>query len=91
MIDSPMSPAPVRRLEPTDTNVLTTHCKKCGNEIRLCLGELTREQATAALDRLDLQTGECPGGFHVEFGGWSVMWDLRRAVAEHYDAKEKQL
>jgi hypothetical protein len=89
MSPSPLSPIPVSRHDPNEPGIITTHCKKCGNEIKTALGDLTRAQALEKLSALDQQIGECPGGFHVEFGGWSRLWDLERAINEHFDAKEK--
>ena len=89
MTDSSMSPAPVRRIAPGE-EVITSHCLKCGNEIKLAITGLTREQVESAVAKLDCQVGECPGAFHVELGGWRRMWDLDKAIAEHYAAKEAQ-
>lgn len=87
MTDSPMSPAPVRRIVPGEA-VIVSKCLKCGNEIKLAIEGLTREQVETAVARIDHQIGECPGGFHVELGGWRRTWDLDRAIAEYYAAQE---
>lgn len=89
MTDSTMSPAPVRRISPGE-EVITSHCLKCGNEIKIAVTGLTRAQVESAVAKLDTQCGECPGGYHVEFSGWRRMWDLDKAIAEHYAAKEAQ-
>ena len=85
----PMSPAPMRRIAPGE-ELIRSHCLKCGNEIKIAVAGLTREQVESAVATLDHQTGECPGGFHFELGGWRRMWDLDKAIAEHYAAKEAQ-
>jgi hypothetical protein len=85
----PMSPAPVRRIVPGE-QVIKTKCLKCGNEIKIAVEGLTRAQVEAAIEQFDHNTGECPGGYHIELSGWRRMWDLDRAVAEYYDGKETQ-
>lgn len=58
-------------------------CRKCGEKIRLEFGELTREEATAAMARLADIPRECPG-FHVELGGWRYWWRLDEALEAVY-------
>jgi hypothetical protein len=73
----------VRRITPGE-EVIVSRCRKCGNEIKLAVDGLTRAQVEERIKLLDCQVGECPGGFHVELGGWRRLWDLDQAVAEHY-------
>lgn len=89
MTDSAMSPAPTRRIAPGE-EVITSRCLKCGNEIKLAITGLTREEVEDLVSKLDFVPGECPGGYHVELSGWRRLWDLDKAIAEHYAAKEAQ-
>lgn len=89
MTDSAFPPAPVSRMRPGET-IIVSKCLKCGNEIKLAIGSMTREQVERAVDAMDGNSGECPGGYHVELSGWRRMWDLDRAISEHFAAREAQ-
>ena len=87
MTPSSLSPCPVRKVEPNEEMIIS-HCIKCGNEIRLAVNGLTREKVEEAVSFFDHNIGECPGGYHVEMGGWRRMWDLDRAIAEHFNERK---
>jgi hypothetical protein len=67
--------------------VIRTKCKKCGVAIRLDLGELTKDEALAAVAKMDGVPRECPGQ-HVELGGWRELYDLDDAIHRAYDLGE---
>lgn len=67
--------------------VIRTQCKKCGATIRLDFGDLTKDKALAAADKMDMMPRECPG-MHVELGGWKTLYDLDNAIHRAYDLGE---
>lgn len=88
MTDSSIAPCPIKRLDPAvQSEIIVSKCLKCGNEIRVDVTGMTREHVEAAIDKLDGQMGECPGGFHVELSGWRRIWDLDKAVEKHFGSR----
>jgi hypothetical protein len=71
--------------EETKMNVTTT-CLKCGQNQRIAFGELSLEQAVEALDKFDTPR-ECPGGYHVELGGWTALWQFGSACVAAFGAE----
>lgn len=69
--------------------LIKTQCKKCGITIRLDFGNLTKDEALAAAEKMDMMPRECPGR-HVEFGGWKTLYDLDDAIYRAYDLGEGQ-
>jgi nitrate/TMAO reductase-like tetraheme cytochrome c subunit len=70
------------------TNSVRVVCRKCHEVIRLDFGDMTREQAAEALDKLaNRGPAECPG-FHVELGGWAYFWRLPEALEAMYGPKQ---
>lgn len=67
--------------------LIRTHCKKCGATIKLDFGDLTKEEALAAAEKMDMTPRECPG-MHVELGGWKTLYDLDEAIHRAYDLGE---
>ena len=67
--------------------IVKTQCKKCGAVIRLDFGTMTKEQAVAAVDKMDQTPRECPGQ-HVELSGWRALYDLENAIHRAYDLGE---
>ncbi len=67
--------------------VIRTQCKKCGATIKLDFGDLTKDKALAAADKMDMMPRECPG-MHVELGGWKTLYDLDNAIHRAYDLGE---
>ncbi|HXJ58770.1 MAG TPA: hypothetical protein VNU68_19095 [Verrucomicrobiae bacterium] len=63
--------------------IATTKCRKCGETIRIDFGNLTRDQAEKKLDELAHTPMECPG-FHVELGGWRILWNFEELLAQAY-------
>jgi hypothetical protein len=70
--------------------ITTTKCRECGGEVRIDFGNLTREQAVKKLDELDHTPMHCPGGFHVELGGWKRLWDFDEMLRQAYDDPRKE-
>ena len=56
--------------------VWTTECRKCGTTQRIRVGDAPLEIAREALSIAAGYARECPGGFHVELGGWDVLWSF---------------
>lgn len=70
--------------------IWTTHCRKCGTEQRIRIGSVSLDQAREAVSILDRKIGECPLGFHVELGGWRLLWSLD-LMLDAIAAEEHQL
>ncbi|MGA2068321.1 MAG: hypothetical protein ABSG86_25335 [Thermoguttaceae bacterium] len=62
-------------------------CRKCHEVVPIEFGNLTRDEAVAALDKLDHTPMECPG-FHVELSGWRHYWRLPEALEAMYGPKQ---
>jgi hypothetical protein len=56
-----------------------TFCLKCGQAQQLDFGDLDFVAAKAALAKFDVPR-ECPGGWHVELGGWDTLWQFGKAL-----------
>ena len=54
-------------------HIWTTKCLKCGTEQKIRLGNIPLTEARQAVAR------ECPGGYHVEIGGWRYYWNVVEA------------
>jgi len=67
--------------------VIRTQCKKCGVTIRLDFGDLTKEEALAVAEKMDMTPRECPGQ-HVELSGVARMWSVLDAIHRAYDLGE---
>lgn len=67
--------------------VIQTSCQKCGATIRIDFGNLTKEEAIEAAERMDNTPRECPG-YHTELGGWKRLWKLDDAIHRAYDCGE---
>lgn len=65
--------------------VWTTACRKCRTVQRIRLGNVTLDEARQAVAIIDPDVRECPGGFHVELGGWAMRWSLD-LMLQHYEA-----
>lgn len=66
--------------------VWTTECRKCGTKQRIRIGDVSLFTAAAAISEIDTTPRECPGGYHVEMGGWSRLWSLD-LMLERYAAE----
>lgn len=62
--------------------VWTTQCRKCDIRQRIRLGNLDLAAIQTAIQELDSTPMECPGGYHVEFGGWKQRWSLDLALEQ---------
>lgn len=69
--------------------IIKTQCKKCGVTIKLDFGNLTRDEALTAAEKMDTTPRECPGR-HVELGGWKNLYDLDDAIHRAYDLGESE-
>lgn len=69
--------------------IIQTRCTKCGVTVRLDFGEMSREEAMAAAEKMDETPRECPGR-HVELGGFRRMWGLDDAIHRAYDLGESE-
>ncbi|MBE0556378.1 MAG: hypothetical protein IH628_04015 [Proteobacteria bacterium] len=67
--------------------IIRTKCKKCGATIRLDFGNLTKEEALAAAEKMDRTPRECPG-MHMELGDFRQLWSLDDAIHRAYDLGE---
>lgn len=64
--------------------LIETCCNKCGTTFQLELGNMSREQAEKAFQRMDENGGHCPGQ-HMELGGLRAMWNLDELLIRAYD------
>lgn len=64
--------------------MIRTQCKKCGVILKLDFGELTKEEALAVAEKMDMTPRECPG-MHVELEGWNQLWGITDAIHRAYD------
>ncbi len=69
-------------VELIEPGVVRVKCRDCGTLIRLEFGDLTRDEAVAALKKQDYPR-ECPG-FHTELSGWHLLWHFEEALAACY-------
>ncbi len=67
--------------------VVQTTCSKCGVTIKLDFGELTKDEALEAAEKLDRSPRECPGR-HVELQGMGRLWRVRESIQRAYDRGE---
>lgn len=67
--------------------MIRTKCKKCGVTIKLDFGSMTKEEALAAAEKMDMTPRECPG-MHVELGGWKALYSLNDVIHRAYDLGE---
>jgi hypothetical protein len=67
--------------------VIQTTCKKCGTAISLDFGELSKEEAIEAAEKLDRSPRECPGR-HIEISGMGSLWAVKEAIHRAYDLGE---
>ena len=67
--------------------IIKTQCKKCGVTIKLDFGNLTRDEALTAAEKMDQTPRECPGQ-HMELGGIRKLWSLDDAIHRAYDLGE---
>jgi hypothetical protein len=67
--------------------LIQTQCRKCGCTVKLDFGDLTKEEAMAAAEKMDQSPRECPGQ-HMEFGGWGQLYDLNDCIHRAYDLGE---
>jgi len=66
--------------------IWTTKCRKCRTEQKIRLGNTSLQEATQAVETINRIPRECPGGYHVEVGGWSYYWSLD-LMLQKYAAK----
>lgn len=57
-------------------HIWTTKCLKCGTEQQIRIGNIPLTEARQAVDTISRTPRECPGGYHVEVGGWRYYWNL---------------
>lgn len=67
--------------------LIRTQCKKCGVTLKLDFGNLTKEEALAVAEKMDMTPRECPG-MHMELGGFRQLWSLDDAIHRAYDLGE---
>jgi hypothetical protein len=76
-------------VEVISPRTVRVRCRKCGDPIRLEFGDLTRDEAKEAMDKLNHTPMECPG-FHVELSGWRYLWSLNEALEAVYGPEKEQ-
>ena len=57
-------------------HIWTTKCLKCSTEQQIRIGNISLAEAQQAVDSINRISRECPGGYHVEVGGWRYYWNL---------------
>lgn len=86
-----IGPFPVSHKDDCKGVIIQTKCRKCGETINIHIPpDYTREQVIEAAKSLDHTPGHCPG-WHCELGGWFVMWNMERAINDHFDRIETDI
>ena len=65
--------------------VWSTECRKCGTRQQIRIGQVSLTLARQAVSQINHTPRECPGGFHVELSGWSLLWSLD-LMLDRYEA-----
>jgi hypothetical protein len=70
---------------------LTTTCSICRGKVTIDFGGLTRDEAVAAIQKLDRNPMECPGNYHVELCGWRKWWNLDALLDQAFPTVTKNV